>query len=94
MPVDPRSGAARPRHRCAGDAYPASRRDAAALRGTHRRHGAARLRASGVPVEISRRAGMNHGFMFWVGLVGGADAAMADACAWACRGLRGERTNG
>jgi acetyl esterase len=47
-----------------------------------------RLRASGVPVEITRRAGMNHGFMFWVGLVGGADAAMTDACAWARRILR------
>ena len=42
-----------------------------------------RLRAAGVPVEITRRAGMNHGFMFWVGLVDGADSAMADACAWA-----------
>jgi hypothetical protein len=31
---------------------------------------------------------MNHGFMFWVGLVGGADAAMADACAWARQHLR------
>jgi acetyl esterase len=44
-----------------------------------------RLRASGVAVEITRRDGMNHGFMFWVGLVGGADTAMADACAWARR---------
>jgi acetyl esterase len=48
-----------------------------------------RLRAAGVPVEITRRAGMNHGFLFWVGLVGGADAAMADACAWARRLLHG-----
>jgi acetyl esterase len=47
-----------------------------------------RLRAAGVAAEITRRAGMNHGFMFWVGLVGGADAAMADACAWARRVLR------
>jgi acetyl esterase len=47
-----------------------------------------RLRAAGVPVEITRRAGMNHGFLFWVGLVGGADAAMADACAWARERLR------
>jgi acetyl esterase len=47
-----------------------------------------RLRAAGVPVEITRRAGMNHGFMFWVGLVGGADAAMADACTWGRRVLR------
>ncbi len=42
-----------------------------------------RLRAAGVPAEITRRPGMNHGFMFWAGRVDGADAAMADACAWA-----------
>ena len=47
-----------------------------------------RLRAAGVLVEISRRAGMNHGFLFWVGIVAGADAAMADACAWARRRFR------
>jgi acetyl esterase len=46
---------------------------------------AERLRAAGVPVEATRRPGMNHGFLFWVGLVGGADTAMADACAWARR---------
>jgi len=28
---------------------------------------------------------MNHGFLFWVGVVGGADSAMAEACAWARR---------
>jgi acetyl esterase len=44
-----------------------------------------RLRAAGVPAEITRRPGKNHGFLFWVGLVGGADAAMAEACAWARR---------
>ncbi len=44
-----------------------------------------RLRAAGVAVEVSRCAGMNHGFLFWVGIVAGADAAMADACAWARR---------
>ena len=42
-----------------------------------------RLRASDVPVQITRRPGMNHGFMFWVGIVAGADAAMKDACTWA-----------
>ena len=42
-----------------------------------------RLRSAGVPAAIVRRPGMNHGFLFWVGLVDGADAAMTDACAWA-----------
>ena len=42
-----------------------------------------RLREAGVPAEIVRCAGMNHGFLFWVGRVDAAGAAMADACAWA-----------
>lgn len=41
------------------------------------------LREAGVPTEITRFPGMNHGFLFWVGIVGGADSAMAEACAWA-----------
>ena len=41
------------------------------------------LGEAGVPTVITRFAGMNHGFLFWVGIVGGADAAMAEACAWA-----------
>jgi acetyl esterase len=41
-----------------------------------------RLRQAGVPVEMTRRLGMNHGFLFWVGVVSGADSAMAEACAW------------
>jgi acetyl esterase len=44
-----------------------------------------RLRGAGVPVEIVRCAGMNHGFLFWVGIVGGADTAMEAACDWARR---------
>jgi acetyl esterase len=44
-----------------------------------------RLCAAGVPAEITRRPGMNHGFLFWVGVVGGADSAMAEACAWGRR---------
>src|SRR5260370_13725142 len=47
-----------------------------------------RLRAAGVPAEVTRRPRMNHGFLFWVGLVAGADAAMAEACAWARRIFR------
>ena len=43
---------------------------------------AERLSAAGVPVAMSRRAGMNHGFLFWVGVVAAADAAMAETCAW------------
>ncbi|MDP1965528.1 MAG: alpha/beta hydrolase [Reyranella sp.] len=42
-----------------------------------------RLQAAGVPTKITRWPGMNHGFLFWVGLVGGADSAMAEACSWA-----------
>ena len=42
-----------------------------------------RLREASVPTKITRFAGMNHGFLFWVGIVGGADSAMAEACAWA-----------
>lgn len=44
-----------------------------------------KLRAAGVPVEITRRPGMNHGFLFWCGRVDGADAAMAETCAWGRR---------
>ena len=50
-----------------------------------------RLRAAGVPAEITRRPGMNHGFLFWVGVVGGADAAMAEACAWGRRAFAAAR---
>ncbi|MFN4015549.1 MAG: alpha/beta hydrolase [Reyranella sp.] len=47
-----------------------------------------RLRAAGVPTEITRRPGMNHGFLFWVGLVSGADTTLAAACAWARQKFR------
>ena len=50
-----------------------------------------RLRAAGVAAQITRRPGMNHGFMFWVGLVAGADAAMKEACAWARHVFEGAR---
>jgi acetyl esterase len=50
-----------------------------------------RLRAAGVPTEITRRRGMNHGFLFWVGVVAAADAAMAEACAWARQAFQDAR---
>ena len=40
------------------------------------------LREAGVPTEVSRRAGMIHGFLFFPGLVRAADAALDEACAW------------
>ena len=43
---------------------------------------AAQLRETGVPVVLSRWAGMNHGFLFWVGVVDRAAEAMAEAAAW------------
>ncbi len=41
-----------------------------------------RLKAAGVPVFVSRKPGMNHGFLFWVGVVDKAGEAMAEACEW------------
>jgi acetyl esterase len=43
---------------------------------------AKRLRAAGVPTDLSRWAGMNHGFLFWVGIVDRAGDAMAECCTW------------
>jgi acetyl esterase len=43
---------------------------------------AERLRQAGVPTQMSRWAGMNHGFLFWVGVVDRAGEAMAECCAW------------
>ncbi len=40
------------------------------------------LLAAGVPALMTRWRGMNHGFMFWVGMVGPADMAMREACGW------------
>jgi acetyl esterase len=41
-----------------------------------------RLRAAGVPAARTRYDGVNHGFMFWVGVVDKAGAAMSEACDW------------
>ncbi len=48
---------------------------------------AARLRSAGVPTECIRYDGMNHGFLFWVGIVDVAGKAMAACCAWLRRAL-------
>jgi len=41
-----------------------------------------RLRQAGVPTEMKRWDGMNHGFLFWPGIVDRAGAAMDEACLW------------
>ena len=40
------------------------------------------LRKAGVPVQMKRWDGMNHGFFFFPGLVDKATAATDEACAW------------
>jgi acetyl esterase/lipase len=40
-----------------------------------------RLRAAGIPTTLSLWDGMNHGFMFWVGVVDRVETAMTEACA-------------
>jgi acetyl esterase len=42
-----------------------------------------RLRQAGVPTEMKRWDGMNHGFFFWPGVVDKSGSAMDEACAWA-----------
>ena len=41
-----------------------------------------RLRGADVPVALSRYDGVNHGFMFWVGVVDKAATAMNESCEW------------
>ena len=43
---------------------------------------AAKLRAAGIPAALSRYDGVNHGFMFWVGVVDKAGTAMNESCDW------------
>jgi acetyl esterase len=43
---------------------------------------AEKLKAAGVPTAVTRYNGVNHGFMFWVGVVDKAGAAMSEACRW------------
>ena len=49
-----------------------------------------RLREADVPTTVSRRGSMIYGFLFFPGLVGAADAALDEACAW-LRGAFGIR---
>jgi len=49
---------------------------------------AEKLRAAGVPIALTRYDGVNHGFMFWVGVVDKSGAAMNEACEW-LRGVFG-----
>ena len=35
-----------------------------------------------MPTSLTRYDGVNHGFMFWVGFVDKAGAAMSQACNW------------
>jgi acetyl esterase len=46
---------------------------------------AERLRHAGVPTEMKRWDGMNHGFLFWPGVVDRAGEAMDEACRWVRR---------
>jgi acetyl esterase len=46
---------------------------------------AERLRQAGVPTEMKRWDGMNHGFLFWPGVVDRAGEAMDEACRWVRR---------
>jgi acetyl esterase len=43
---------------------------------------ARKLRATGIPTAMSRYDGVNHGFMFWAGVVKKADVAISEACTW------------
>ena len=45
-------------------------------------HYADRLRQAGVPTQMKRWDGMNHGFFFWPGVVDSSGAAMDETCLW------------
>jgi acetyl esterase len=50
---------------------------------------AEKLRAAGIATTLTRYEGVNHGFMFWVGVVDKAGAAMNEACEWLRRVFAG-----
>jgi acetyl esterase/lipase len=41
-----------------------------------------KLKTAGVTTASRRYDGVNHGFMFWVGIVDKAGMAMSEACGW------------
>ena len=43
---------------------------------------AEQMKTAGVPTALTRYDGVNHGFMFWVGVVDRAGMAMNEACDW------------
>jgi acetyl esterase len=43
---------------------------------------AEKLKTAGVTTALRRYDGVNHGFMFWVGVVDKAGMAMSEACEW------------
>jgi len=47
-----------------------------------------RLQIAGVPAVVTRCDGVNHGFLFWVGMVDRSTGAMKQACDWARRAFR------
>ena len=52
---------------------------------------AEKLRAAGVPIALTRYDGVNHGFMFWAGVVDKAGVAMNQACGWLRQTFAGHR---
>jgi acetyl esterase len=52
---------------------------------------AEKLRTAGVATSLTRYDGVNHGFMFWVGVVDKAGAAMNEACEWLRRVFANQR---
>lgn len=84
---DPAQGRTRMPRRSAPVIWPACRRRSSSPPNTTplRDEGelyAQKLRAGGVRTALSRYDGVNHGFMFWVGVVDKAGVAMKETCAW------------
>ena len=50
-----------------------------------------KLRTAGVSTALTRYDGVNHGFMFWAGVVDKAGVAMNEACGWLRQTFAGQR---